>query len=104
MDVKLSSAAKIPEMFAIHEKFILQSKNKEIFLKVVFNSEITEDEIRKTIELAKKYKLMIVLQPEMSRDVLKIKANLVAEIYKKFVNEYNNVRLIPQVHKFLNFK
>ncbi len=104
MDIKLPSATKLPEMFKLHENFISLAKNKELFLKVVFNSEITEYEIRKTIELAKKYNLVIILQPEMNRDILKIKANLVSEIYNKFVNEYTNVRLIPQVHKFLNFK
>lgn len=104
MDIKLPSAAKIPDMFNIHKKFIEIARNKNLFLKVVFNDKITEFETEKTIALAKEYNTLIVLQPQMDGNTPSLSSDMINKIYYNFIDKYNNVRLIPQTHKFLNLR
>ena len=105
-DIKLPSATLMRDLFTEHEKFIdIAVKNgKEIFLKVVFDEKITEKEIIKTCLTAEKYKLLIILQPKMEGAALKLQSEFINKIYYRFINKYKNVRLIPQVHKFLNVR
>ena len=104
MDVKLPSTSKNQDLFSLHKKFIgiVLNAKKEIYLKVVFDENITEQEITKTVDLANRNHLLIVLQPKMDGDKLNLKSDLIHDVFCKFAQRYNNVRLIPQVHKFLN--
>lgn len=104
MDIKLDSCSNMGNLFDKHKDFILVATNecREIFLKIIFDENITDDEINKTIELAQENNLLIVLQPKMNGDVLEIPAEEICEIFNKFNSRYDNVRLIPQVHKFIN--
>ena len=104
MDIKLPSTTKMKPHWEEHAKFIEIAKEKELFLKVVFDTNITEDEINKTVSLAKKYNILIVLQPKMDGEYLKLTSEFINATYYKFLNEYQNIRLIPQVHKFLNVR
>ena len=100
MDIKLQSTAKQPNRFSDNEKFLEEANknNKEIFIKVIFDNNIKNEEINKVIDIAQKYGTLIVLQPKMPMD-----ENLdIEKIFDKFYSKYQNVRLIPQVHKFLN--
>ena len=98
MDIKLNSATNQLNRFADNEQFIEIAHNKELFIKVVFNNKVSDDEIKETIKLAKKYNTLIILQPKMpmENDLALI------NIFDKFYDLYQNVRLIPQIHKFLN--
>lgn len=104
MDVKLPSTTGMNDLWNSHEQFIEIAKEKELFIKVVFDTNITESEILKTIELAKKHNILIVLQPKMDGEKLNLKTEFINEIYYKFIDLYKNVRLIPQVHKFINVR
>ncbi len=104
MDIKLPSATGMDSLFKEHEKFIEIAKQKETFLKVVFNEKITDFETEETIRLAKKYGLTIVLQPMMEGEYLKLSNDIINKTYRKFVEKYPNTRLIPQVHKFLKVR
>ena len=105
MDIKLPSISNGIDHFYAHEQFIKIAKNaKELFAKVVFDTNITDDEILKTAELAQKYNILLVLQPKMDGDNLNLSTEFINEIYYKFVSLYDYVRLIPQVHKFLNVR
>ena len=99
MDVKLKSATGQENRFLDNEKFLNVASKKEVFIKVVFNGNIKENEIAEVIKLAKKFNLTIILQPEMP-----IKNNNFIKIYDKFYEKYKNIRLIPQTHKFLNIE
>ena len=98
-DIKLKSATNQPNRFLDNDKFLKIASQKEAFIKVVFNSKIAEDEIKDTIEIAKKYDLEVILQPEMP-----IKNNNLVEVFNIFYSKYKKIRLIPQVHKFLNIE
>lgn len=106
MDIKLNSTSKNGDLFSTHEEFIkIATENKkEIFIKIVFDENITEEEISKCTTLAKKFGIQIILQPKMDGDVLNISSQTIDEIFSKFITQYENVRLIPQVHKFLNVR
>ena len=98
MDIKLQSATGQPNRFNCNEEFLKIATKKEAFIKVVFDKNIIQDEIEYCATLAKKYGVLLVLQPKMPMD----KDLKIEEIYNKFYEIYENVRLIPQVHKFLN--
>ena len=104
MDIKLNSTSNNGDLFEIHKKFIDIAKQKDLFLKVVFDENITEEEIFSTIKIAQENNLEIILQPKMDGDDLKISHQGITNIYNKFVKEYSKTRLIPQVHKFLNVR
>lgn len=104
MDIKLPSTTKMRPHWDEHAKFIEIAKEKELFLKVVFDTNITEDEINKTVSLAEKYNILIVLQPKMDGEYLNLTSDFINDTYYRFLNKYQNVRLIPQVHKFLNVR
>ncbi len=98
MDIKLKSATDEKNRFDDNEKFLEIANKKEAFIKVVFDNNIADDEIISCIKLAKKNNNLIILQPKMP---MSEKLNI-EEIFDKFYKNYKNIRLIPQVHKFLN--
>lgn len=102
-DIKLPSASGIEGSFAIHDEFFKTAKkyNKEIFAKIVFDANILDDEINHCLKLAEKYNLELILQPKTVDDKISVEPEKILEIFNKFLNNYSNVRLIPQVHKFL---
>ncbi len=100
MDIKLESATGMQFSLITFEDFINIASKKEIFAKVVFDENIKNDEIMEIVALAKKYGLLIILQPKMPIDK-KLNLNI---IFEKFYSKYKNIRLIPQVHKFLNVR
>lgn len=98
MDIKLESATEQPNLFFENEEFLKIAQKKETFAKIVFDENISDDEIEKTTTLAKKYNILLILQPKMPMN----KELDLDIIYDKFYKKYKNIRLIPQVHKFLN--
>ncbi len=103
MDIKLASSAKVEDLTEKHKEFIkIAIKNKkEIFLKVVFDANVNDKEIKTCIDLAKENNLQIILQPLMLKDKMKPTSEEIIQIFDKFIQKYENVRIIPQVHKFL---
>ena len=106
MDIKLNSASRNGDLFKLHEKFIKTAieTEKEIFAKVVFDENISDDEIEKTLNLSEKYNLQIILQPMMNGNIISANLRDIINVFNKFAVKYKNVRLIPQVHKFLNVR
>lgn len=103
-DIKLESATGIKDTYKFHDKFFEACKGVETFAKIVFNNKITDDEIDKCCELGKKYGIELILQPEMSANEMAVDVEFCAQILDKFLTKYESVRLIPQVHKFLDVR
>lgn len=100
MDIKLKSATGIRFSLISFDDFIEVAKQKEVFAKVVFDENITNSEIEEAAILAKKYGILLVLQPKMPTS-----PNIsLEEIFNKFYDKYKNIRLIPQMHKFLDIR
>ena len=101
-DIKLESATGIKDSSILHDKFFEACKGVETFAKVVFNDKITQEEIDICSKLAIKHNIPLILQPEMKGNNFTSNPAKYQEIFDKFLSNYANVRLIPQVHKFLN--
>lgn len=98
MDIKLKSATNQENNFIKNEKFLKIASKKEVFIKIVFDSNVKIDEIEFCANIAKKYDCKLILQPKMPME-----SDLELEkIFEKFYVLNKNVFLIPQVHKFLN--
>ena len=63
-DIKLPSSTGF-DTFELHKKFFENVKDIETFAKVVFDENITKDEIEQCIELAKIRNIELILQPTM---------------------------------------
>ena len=103
-DIKLESTTGLKDTLKFHDKFFETCIGKETFAKIVFNDKISDDEILKSCNLAKKYNLELILQPEMNGNQFVFDTAKCQDIFNKFLVNYENVRLIPQVHKFLDVK
>ena len=102
-DIKLESATGIKDTLKYHKKFFEIAKNKECFAKIVFNKKITDYEIVECCNIASEYGIDLFLQPEM-HDNETIDMNFAVEVLNKFLDRYQNTRLIPQVHKYMNIR
>ena len=98
MDIKVKSATNQDNKFLDNEIFLKTASKKENFVKVVFNNNIKDNEIENICNITKKYNSTIILQPKMPLD----KDIELINIFNKFYKNYSSIRLIPQVHKFLN--
>ncbi len=116
-DIKLPSCSGIQNSFELHNKFfnvIKHSKidcaitrqydcdGKKVFAKIIFDHRITDKEIESCIYLAKMYDLELILQPRMIGNELSITNKTIMDVFDKFSSKYKKIRLIPQVHKFLD--
>ena len=102
-DIKLESSTG-KDTFNMHSLFLKNCKGVETFAKVVFDENITNDEIVKCIEIAKENNLELILQPMMDGSKLSVDADFYTNLADKFLEKYPKVRLIPQTHKFLNVR
>ena len=102
-DIKLKSSTGLDTM-NLHEKFFEKCNGVETFAKIVFDENITDDEITRCCEMAQKYNLPLVLQPKMIGDKMSVSSDFGGEILDKFISKHQDTRLVPQVHKFLNVR
>ncbi len=100
-DIKLESASGIKNSYKFHDRFFESCKGVETFAKIVFNGRITENEIFECCKLGNKFGIELILQPVMNGNQMTVTSEFSAHILDKFLENYENVRLIPQVHKFL---
>ncbi len=104
-DIKLPSAAG-SDTFEKHEEFlkVCIDNGKKVFAKVVYDNKITDSEIIRTANIAKKFNILLILQPMMKGDKPVTDAEFNEQIFNKFIKIHSKVRLIPQMHKFMGLK
>lgn len=113
-DIKLPSTTGLTNSFALHSNFFEAIKkakldcvikqpycDKNIFAKIVFDENITQEEIDNSVILAKQHKLELILQPKMNEKKLSVSSSFMLNVLNRFLEKYPKVRLIPQTHKFL---
>ena len=101
-DIKLESATGIKNAYVLHDKFFEHAIGKECFAKIVFDENITDSEVDACCILAQKYDLDLILQPKMNGSIMSVSPEFCTKILDKFLDRHIKVRLIPQVHKFIN--
>jgi len=105
MDIKIESSCGKPTPWLEHGQFIdtALDHNKELFAKVVVTDKITSNEINDIAEFLKDREVPIILQPVMSenKDIVP-KASKLLSMQESLLQKHSDVRIIPQVHKYLN--
>ncbi len=101
MDIKIKSATKQPTRYKENAEFLKTAQEgcKDVFVKVVFDGNIKDDEIKEITNFLPT-ETMLILQPKMP---LNDGFNY-SNIFEKFYKLHKKTRLIPQCHKFLNLQ
>ncbi len=98
MDIKLESSTGEKHDFSLSDEFLLVARDTDVFAKVVFDENITDKEINELANLGIKHGIEIILQPKMP---ISKKLDMTG-VFQKLYSKYSRIRLIPQVHKYLN--
>lgn len=101
-DIKLPSCTGLKPLWEEHDKFFNIASKQILFAKVVFGKEVTDEEIKHACELCSKYDIELVLQPKMNGVIPDVKSDFMEKVLDKALKYYKKVRLIPQVHKFID--
>ena len=103
-DIKLASCFGGNDLFSEHDRFFTIASPKKLFAKIVFDENISEEEIMQSCKLGAKYGIELILQPKMDETGISVSSDFIQLTLDRFLKKYKKVRLIPQVHKFLNVK
>lgn len=103
-DIKLPSCTGEISCWKVHDTFFSKAVHKELFAKIVFDKNITDEEIDESVKLGAKYGIELILQPKCTDDNIIPDMEFAAKVLDKFLEKYQKVRFIPQVHKFLNIR
>lgn len=94
-----------PEFYEKSLETIRILKDTEIFIKVVITKKTKTEEIEKISEDIKKIKQMpLILQPSSNEKWDKKFLKLLLKMSESSSTYLNDVRIIPQVHKFIGFR
>ena len=101
LDFKIPTATGRPGMWKKHEGMLGLAKEKEVFVKMVINENLIPRELEQTISIIEKIdrNIPLVIQPVFNRKI----PNLL-DIQKKALQRLKDVRVIPQVHKYLKLE
>ncbi len=104
MDIKLPSATKEAPQFDNHARFYERAREKDCFIKLVFNEHTTAAELAAVRDIVTDRDTPIILQPETSLidKRVSIPPRRIYEIEQALVAHFSDVRVIPQTHKMLN--
>lgn len=103
-DIKLPSTSGNEPLWEIHDKFFKMASRKNLFAKVVFDENITPEEICQSADLCKKYGIELILQPKMDGNKCALSAEYIQKVLEQYLKHYSNTRVIPQTHKFINVR
>ncbi len=105
MDIKLPSSTKQKAFWADHKKFLKIASRKEVFVKVVISLNTKKEDVLKAAKLVANSDpgILFILQPnypDMKKGIIEKclgHQKLCAKILK-------DVRILPQVHKFMKLR
>jgi 7-carboxy-7-deazaguanine synthase len=109
MDVKLPSATGERPYWAEHAEFLRLSLQTSVFIKLVFNDRLTDDELTNVVQLARvSPHIPVILQPETSLTALpgqtpplNASQQTMFKAAEALQQAFTDVRLIPQTHKMV---
>ena len=103
-DIKLPSSTGGIDYWKDHEHFFEICNHKRLFAKVIFDENITDEEISECCKLGAKFNIELILQPRVLGDKKLPSNKIIQQVLDRFLDKYKKVRLIPQMHKFLDIK
>ncbi len=106
MDIKLPSSTGCGELWSTHEKFLRIGQYRQIFVKIVVTSETSEEEFIKACETIRRVdeNIPLVIQPVTSHHGFPDSNPSLGKIIglqELGLRCLNDVRIIPQTHKYL---
>ncbi len=98
LDFKIPTATGRPKLWDEHEKCLRIAASKKVFVKIVINENVLPQELDKACEIIKKVdkNIPLIIQPVFERVIPNI-----LDLQKTALKRLNDVRIIPQVHKYL---
>lgn len=105
MDIKLPSSTQCKAYWQEHDEFLQIARTKDLFVKVVISNATVKEEVLQAAELVKRHApdVPFILQPNF----FDMKEGVVAkcqEFQNDCLKHLPNVRIIPQIHKFLKVR
>ncbi len=108
MDIKIESSTFQQLPFNKHAQFIkiLDYSDKEFFIKIVINEDIKENEIDRVKQLLKtsNREISLILQPMGKGAKISISPEKLFSVQNEFLKDIKDVRVIPQMHKYLGLQ
>jgi 7-carboxy-7-deazaguanine synthase len=104
MDIKLPSATQEPARYADHAAFYQLARQRELFVKVVFNEHTTPEELDAIRAIVTDPSTPLILQPETSLTdrLVHVPPAKMLWVESELSTHFQHVRVIPQTHKLLN--
>lgn len=101
LDFKIPSATGLPEMWKEHERSLEIVRERDVFVKIVINKNVTPVELRTACEIISRVDrdIPLVIQPVFGETIPNI-----LELQMKALGFLTDVRVIPQIHKYLNLQ
>ncbi|UCF70411.1 MAG: 7-carboxy-7-deazaguanine synthase QueE [candidate division WOR-3 bacterium] len=99
LDFKIPSATQQKQMWHEHARSLHVASTKAVFVKVVIDANYRTAEVRKTCSIIARIdrKIPLVIQPVFGR-----KIDNLLELQRMAQRILDDVRVIPQIHKYLN--
>lgn len=103
MDVKLTSMSGVPVPWEAHREFLQLAACTDCQVKVVVGEESTAEEVAAVARLLQKVapRVPMILQP-VTRIRRSVSAQHLLDLHASAGRIHSAVRVIPQVHRFLN--
>ncbi len=101
LDFKIPSATGQKQLWQEHERSLNIAAGADVFVKVVIDVDFQPGELSTTCEIIKRVdrKIPLVIQPVFGRHI----DNLL-ELQRTALRVLDDVRVIPQIHKYLNIR
>jgi organic radical activating enzyme len=105
MDIKLPSSTREKAFWAQHKEFLKVARSKEVFVKAVISLNTRPQEVLKAAKLvaAVDPEILFILQPNY-RDMKNGIIDKCAGYQKSCAKILKDVRILPQVHKFMKLR
>jgi organic radical activating enzyme len=105
MDIKLPSSTKQKAFWAQHKEFLKVAAQKEVFVKVVVSLSTRKEDVLKAARLVEAIDpgILFILQP----NYLDMKKGIIQDCVsyqKSCAKIFKDVRILPQVHKFMKLR
>jgi len=105
MDIKLPSSTKQKAYWHEHKEFLQIARRKEVFIKTVISLDVSREDVLKAAKLVASVdpEILFILQPNYF-DLKKGVIEQCVEHQKLCAKFLKDVRIIPQVHKFMKLR